>query len=130
MRPTEQLLKKELVSVAPYYQQLMDVTSAFSKEWNYSKTGGWIQKVFDNKKALLYLIPLRNEFSLGLTVREHERDILLKDREIGFVKEQLAQAKKYSEGYGMQFRITNKRSFSECVQFVKKIIALRSGKDR
>ncbi|MFZ1081668.1 MAG: DUF3788 family protein [Candidatus Kryptoniota bacterium] len=125
LTPTEEVLKKELASVAPCYHQLMDVTKTFSKEWNYSKSGGWMQKVFDNKKALLYLIPLRNKFSLSLTVRENEREVLLNDIEIDSHKEQLAQAKKYSEGYAMRFLINNKESFLETVLFIKKIIALR-----
>lgn len=125
LKPTDVLLKKELASVVPYYNQLMDIVKTFSKEWNYSKSGGWMQKIFDNKKALLYLIPLKNEFLLSLTVRENEREILLNDKEIESHKEQLAQAKKYSEGYAMRFLITNKKSFLETVSFVKKIIALR-----
>jgi hypothetical protein len=128
--PTDDLISKELAAVAPSYRQLMDVTSAFSTEWIFSKNSGWIQKVYDKKKALLYLVPLSDEFTLSMTVREREREILLRDSEISSLREQLAQAKKYSEGYAMQFRITNKKSFSECVRFVKKIIALRSGKDR
>ena len=107
----------------------MKNTKTFSKEWNYSKSSGWIQKVFDNKKALLYLIPLTNQFIISMTVRENEREILLNDKEIDFHKEQLKQAKKYSEGFAMRFSVSDKESFSSSIIFIMKIIALRKKKE-
>jgi hypothetical protein len=124
-KPTNGNLKKVLASTFSSYSQLMENTKAFSKEWNYSKSSGWMQKVFDNKKALLYLIPLTNQFLVSLTVRENEREILLNDKEIVFYKEQLSQAKKYSEGYTMRFSVTDKESFSRTILFIQKIIVLR-----
>jgi hypothetical protein len=127
-KPTNDNIKKVLASVFSYYNQFMENTKTFSKEWNYSKSSGWIQKVFDNKKALLYLIPLNNQFIISMTVRENEREILLNDKEIDFHKEQLKQAKKYSEGYAMRFSVTDKESFSRTLIFINKIIALREKK--
>jgi hypothetical protein len=124
-KPTDGNLKKVLTSTFSFYNQLLKHTNAFSREWNYSKSSGWMQKVFDNKKALLYLIPLSNQFLISLTVRENEREILLNDKEIEFYKERLSQAKKYSEGYAMRLSVTDKESFSRTILFIQKIIALR-----
>ena len=128
-KPTDDNIKKVLASAFSYYNQFMENTKAFSKEWNYSKSSGWIQKVFDNKKALLYLIPLTNQFMISLTVRKNEREILLNDKEIDFHKEQLKQAKKYSEGFAMRFSVTDKESFSNTIIFIMKIISLRKNKE-
>ena len=128
-KPTNDNIKKVLASAFPYYNQFMENTKAFSKEWNYSKSSGWIQKVFDNKKALFYFIPLTNQFMISLTVRENEREKLLNDKEIDFHKEQLKQAKKYSEGFAMRFSVTDKESFSGTIIFIKKIIALRKKRE-
>jgi len=127
--PTNDNIKKVLASTFSYYNQFMENTKAFSKEWNYSKSSGWVQKVFDNKKALFYLKLLTNKFLISLTVRENEREILLNDIEIDFHKEQLKQAKKYSEGYAMRFSVTDKESFSGTILFIKKIIVLRKKKE-
>jgi hypothetical protein len=124
-KPTNDNIKIALASTFSYYNQLMENTKAFSKEWNYSKSSGWMQKVFDNKKALFYLIPLTNQFLISMTVRENERETLLTDKEIDFYKDQLRQAKKYNEGYAMRFSVTDKESFSRTILFIKKIIALR-----
>ena len=125
-KPTNDNIKKVLASAFPYYNQFMENTKAFSKEWNYSKSSGWVQKVFDNKKALFYLIPLANQFIISLTVREEEREILLNDKEIDIYKEQLKEARKYSEGYAMRFSITDKKSFSGTIIYIQNLIALRN----
>ena len=127
-KSTNDNIQKVLANNFSYYNQFMKNTKAFSKEWNYSKSSGWIQKVFDNKKALLYLIPLTNQFLISLTVRENEGEILLNDKEIDFYKEQLKQAKKYSEGFAMRFSVIDKESFSRTLIFINKIITLRKMK--
>ena len=129
-KPAAENLKKVLASTFFYYNQLMRNTKAFSKEWNYSKSSGWIQKVFDNKKALLYLITMADQFIISLTVREKEREILLNDQEIDFYNEQLKQAKKYSEGFAMRFLVTDYESFSGTIIFIKKLIKIRRQKGR
>ena len=124
-RPTNDSLKRALGLAFSFYSQLMNSTSAFQHEWGYSKTGGWILKVFDSKKALLYIIPCSHSFVVSLTVRGKEREILVKDREIDFLREQLRNAKKFSEGYAMRLSVTDRESFSKIVQLTRKIIALR-----
>jgi Protein of unknown function (DUF3788) len=121
-KPTNENIKKVLASTFSYYNQLMENTKTFSKEWNYSKSSGWMQKVFDKKKALLYLLPLTNQFIISMAIRENEREILLKDKEIVL---QLKQAKKYSEGFAMRFVVTNEETFSRTTLFINKIITLR-----
>ena len=124
-KPATDNIKRVLASCFSYYNEFMETTKAFSKEWNYSKSSGWIQKLFDNKKALFLLIPHTNQFIISLTVREKESAILLNDKEIDFHKEQLKQAKKYNEGFAMRFSVTDKESFSKTIIFIKKIITLR-----
>ncbi|MGA2625180.1 MAG: DUF3788 family protein [Bacteroidota bacterium] len=124
-KPTNDSLKRALGLAFSYYDQLMATTSSFTREWGYSKTGGWMLKVFDSKKALLYITPLAHSFVVSLTVREKEREILLKDQDIDFHRQQLRNAKRFSEGYAMRFPVTDKESFSRTMQFTRKIIASR-----
>jgi len=42
-------------------------------------------RLFDRKKALLYLIPLHNAFKISLAMRENERDAFLGDDEMGIM---------------------------------------------
>ena len=124
-KPENAGIKSVLAGVFPCYCLLMDKTAAFAKEWNHSKSGGWMQKIFDNKKALLYLIPLRGEFLISMTIRENERELLLKDKEIKSYKDELKQAKKYSEGYAMRFSVADAAGFQKTLSFINKMIDLR-----
>jgi len=123
--PTDDNLNMVLASTFSYYNQLLEHAEGFSRKWNYSKSSGWMQKVFDRKKALFYVIPLANQFQISMAVREAEREILLTDRGLDFAKEQLRQAKKYNEGYAMRYLVVDAKSSSRTILFIKKLIALR-----
>jgi hypothetical protein len=123
--PTPDGLKKVLGGVFFKYDQLIRLADKFSSEWHYSPSGGWINKIADSKKVLFYLVPLYEEFLISLTVRENEREKLLKDKGIDLHHDQLKQAKKYSEGYAMRFTVSDKESFSSAALFIRKLIALR-----
>ncbi|MGZ7044413.1 MAG: DUF3788 family protein, partial [Methanobacterium sp.] len=59
--PTEKKLKQTLGVSYVYYYELMEIADSFLKDWNLSKSSGWMLKVHDKKKALFYLIPLNNK---------------------------------------------------------------------
>jgi hypothetical protein len=108
-----------------YYQKLTDTAGTFSQDWNFSKSSGWMLKVHDKKKALFYLIPLKNEFKISMAIRENERKTFLEDIELKIIHDILKSAKKYREGYALQFNIKNKGNFETVTLLIKKLIALR-----
>ena len=101
--PEETTLRAVLGSRFDDYEQLTVLASSYSQTWNFSKSSGWMLKVFDRKKALFYLIPLNNAFKISLTIRENEREKLLEDAELAGLREKISAAKKYPEGYALQF---------------------------
>lgn len=125
VKPTDRTIRSVLAKAFPFYDELMKIAGAFSKEWNYSKSSGWIQKISDSKKALFYVIPLKGSFKISLTVRENERDKLLSYQDLLDVYEQLETAKKYIEGYAMQFILKDKESYQKYLGLIKRIMELR-----
>jgi hypothetical protein len=81
--------------------------------------------VHDGKKALYYLIPLEQSFKISLTVREQEKAAFLSDKGLRQMHNQLSKAKKYPEGYALQFLIDDHTSFSELIIFIKKLTEIR-----
>ena len=110
----------------PYYEKLLALADDYSWEWNYINSSGWILKVYDSKKALFYLIPLKGGFKLSLTLRSTEHATFLRDRELAGVHAALSASKKYPEGFALQFDITNKSGFQPLELFITKLIALRA----
>jgi hypothetical protein len=101
------------------------LASAFACEWNFSKGSGWMLKVHDGKKALLYVIPLAGGFKISMAIRESERDALLADSDLTAMRDRLASAKHYSEGFALQFDIDETADFAPVESFLSKLIAAR-----
>ena len=125
-KPTDVNIENSLGKSYKFYLELEKLTNSFKREWNYSKNSGWMQKVFDQKKALFYLVPLVDSFKISLTVRENERISFLKDKLLKGIHPQLVDTKKYSEGFAVHFLITDRTSYLQCSSLIKKIIDQRS----
>jgi hypothetical protein len=107
------------------YQKIIDQTGSFLQEWAFSKSSGWMLKIHDRKKALLYLIPLNAGFRISLTIRENERNNFLCDDELINMHDQISSAKKYTEGFALQFDVANQKEYQPVEQFIRKLGALR-----
>jgi hypothetical protein len=88
-------------------------------------------KVRDRKKALFYLIPLNCGFKITLTIREIERrqflaDPALDDAALAPVRDAISAARKYPEGFAMQFEIGDGPESEPVTLFLPKLIAARS----
>jgi hypothetical protein len=83
-------------------------------------------KIYDRKKALLYLIPLNDGFKISLAIRENERETFLRDNELGIMHDKISSSKKYTEGFALQFDIANKNEFQPVELFIRKLIVIRA----
>ena len=125
-RPSEQSLQVALRSADGAYRTLLELAGSFVQEWTFSKSSGWMLKIHDRKKALLYLIPLNREFKVSLAIRESERDTFLRDGDLTGLHEQISSARKYSEGFALQFEIAGDPDFGPVELFIRKLIAERA----
>ncbi|MGB9978794.1 DUF3788 family protein [Methanobacterium sp.] len=125
-KPDEQKLQSAFGEIYNYYEKLIGAADTFSQDWNFSKSSGWMLKVHDKKKALFYLIPLKNEFKISMAIRENERKTFLEDIELEMIHDMLKSAKKYREGYALQFDVKNDSYFEITALLIEKLIVLRS----
>ncbi|MEI8279594.1 MAG: DUF3788 family protein [Bacteroidota bacterium] len=123
--PSSASLESALGKMYLHYNELILIVSKFKATWNYTPSGGWMQKIADSKKALLYVIPERKSFIISLTIRETERELLLKDTTILSLQEELYSAKKFSEGYHLKMGVSNKKQFAVAILFINALIKLR-----
>jgi len=124
-KPTEDALKLELGSVYKHYQRLMIIADSFIMTWNYSKSSGWILKAHDKKKALFYIIPLKNEFIISTAIRENERKTFLKDNELKKIHNTIKSAKEYREGFALRFTVNDNTDFDIIESLIKKLTIIR-----
>jgi hypothetical protein len=95
IKPTEQALQDNLSNVFELYKKISEFTLSYKKDWVFTKNSGWILKIFDNKKALFYIIPLKHQIKISMAIRENERNSFLKEESLNMYHERLQSAKKY-----------------------------------
>ena len=125
-KPTEQNIQTSLGSMFTYFKKIVGLANSYSQEWTFTKSSGWILKIYDRKKALLYLIPLKDGFKISLAIREDERKAFLSNDELEVMHDKIFSSKKYSEGYALQFDIANKKDFQPVELFIRNLIVIRA----
>ena len=126
VKPSDQALQGALGSAYPSYREVVVLASSFSQDWTFAKSSGWMLKISDRKKALLYLIPLNDGFRISVAVREDEREAFLQDDELAMMRDKISASRKYPEGFALQFDVTNERDFQPLTLLIRKLIALRA----
>jgi hypothetical protein len=124
-KPTEAALKVSLGRTFVYYEKVNEIAGSFKKDWTFTKGSGWILKIHTKKKALLYLIPLQGNFKISLTIRQSEREVFLQDKDLYYLHDAITSAKKYPEGFALQFLICDENDFCLFESFFRKLIAAR-----
>jgi hypothetical protein len=123
--PEPDELTAALGDASPSWSSLVRASSGFGSQWSFTGRGGWMLKVFDRKKALLYLVPLREAFRVSLTIREAERTAFLDDESLAQLHDQMRDAKRFPEGYALYFEVTGAIDIRPLESFVGKLVAVR-----
>ncbi|MHC4599463.1 MAG: DUF3788 family protein [Planctomycetota bacterium] len=124
-KPGGKALKEALGKAHPLYMELMDLCGDFKMEWKFYKSSGWILKVFDRKKALFWLVPLKNKVRISFALREEERKAVRKMKIVAHWLEDLKAAKKYPEGYAFRIEVGTKKASKEACRIVREVMSRR-----
>ncbi|PKM66086.1 MAG: hypothetical protein CVU95_12180 [Firmicutes bacterium HGW-Firmicutes-2] len=123
LQPTDEMLEDALGRTYKYYTVLIKLTGDFDKKWTFYK--GWSLKIFDKKKALLYMVPHEDGFIVSMAIREKEKETLLENPKLDFAHNQLNESEKIMEGYVIQFEVEQDESAQKCFEFVEALIGMR-----
>lgn len=127
--PGEELLRSTLGKAYSSFIKLDELTADFSHEWKfYNKKSGWIYKIFDKKKSLCWITPLKEYYNMVLSLREQEREIVLKKNISKEINEKLVSSKKYPEGYALSLKIQKKDDYHHAEQLLLTLMELRKKK--
>ncbi len=126
LQPTAETLSLALGPASGCYEQLLAATPGYVQAWNYSKGSGWMLKIHDGRKALLYVIPLRESFRASMAIREPEREALLADDRLAAVHAVLAAARRAPEGFACFFDVGSASELAPVEQLVRRLVELRS----
>jgi hypothetical protein len=123
--PTEDGLETTLGAAIGRFDVIRGLAADFDQEWSFYRGSGWMLRIHDSRKALLYLIPLRGSFRLSMAIREAERDALAADPELAALHPMLLAARKLPEGFALTFDVDGEGDFGALRSFVEKLVAAR-----
>ncbi|MBI9063693.1 MAG: DUF3788 domain-containing protein, partial [Marinilabiliaceae bacterium] len=112
IEPASQDLVNRLASSYALWQHIYDfVFRQYPKciaEWNYpGKKYGWSFRIKDKKRAIIYLLPREGYFKVAFVFGQKATDAIMESDISDSIKAELAQARKYAEGRGINFDIRN-----------------------
>jgi len=110
IEPTQQDLQENLASTYALWQRICDVVMsqypAGLAQWNYpGKKYGWSFRIKDKKRAIIYLLPRDGYFKVAFVFGQKATDAILESDVSDAIKTELAQARKYAEGRGINFDV-------------------------
>jgi hypothetical protein len=116
--PTDYLLERHLGKAIHFYRRILSVSGNCRRQWQFNRGNGWILKVHDAYKPLYYLIAFDEGIEISLTVRESEREDILKNGGRDASIPELVEGTKYSGGYALRFEIENEVNCSSVSRFL------------
>ena len=115
--PNYESLKNSLGTTYEFWQSLVDyVYSVYPKaieEWNFSKSAGWIFRLKDKKRMIIYLLPRENFFKVVLVFGNKATDEVLKSEVAIEIKTELKTARVYAEGRSIQIEVKEEKTVND-----------------
>ena len=117
LMPNNESLKNSLGTTYEFWQSLVDyVYSVYPKtieEWNFSKSAGWIFRLKDKKRMIIYLLPRENFFKVVLVFGNKATDEVLKSEVAIEIKSELQTARVYAEGRSIQIEVKEEKTVDD-----------------
>jgi len=123
--PNDKMLTVELGKS----KEFLDKTCLFIKEeykdlrleWKfYGQKSGWILKLFNNKRNVLFIVPCVEHFRTVFTFGDKAVDEVIANGLISeFIKQQLITAPKYREGRTIQLEVKSKADYENIIELIK-----------
>ena len=121
--PTMAMLDQDLKAGKTHLDSIIDfIKSSYGDvqpEWkHYGKKSGWILKLFNKKRNVLFVVPCEGYFRVAFTLGDKATDKVYQTQLPEAIKTQLASAKKYAEGRTIQIEV---RTDEDCQNIIKLI---------
>jgi hypothetical protein len=125
-KPDQAALDEVLGETSPLFGELLafseEVKPGLKREWKfYGKKHGWQLKVFDRKRAALYLIPHEGSFLAGMALRPAAVEAVKASNLPRQLIDEITSAKAYREGAPARVEVHS----AEHVVLIKELMRLK-----
>ncbi|WP_299994520.1 DUF3788 domain-containing protein [Marinifilum sp. N1E240] len=123
-KPTQNDVGNKLNTLYPIWERIYQLVYSKYRNgvdgWNYpGKKYGWSFLIKDKKRAIIYFLPRDGYFKVAFVFGQKAYDEIMQSNISEAIKTDLSQAKKYSEGRGVQINITNDHLLTDIEQLIE-----------
>ena len=109
--PTDAALTATLAKSAPLWRELLTHFADLDPLWNFSgKSTGWGLRLKSGDRIIVYMTPCNGHFLTSFVLGEKAMQEARK-----LDREELTNARKYAEGYGVRFAIRTREDVSTVI---------------
>ena len=123
--PVEETLEVALGEAIGRFDIVRGLAVNYEQEWSYFRGSGWMLRISDGRKALCYLVPLRNGFKLSMAIREAEREAFSADPALEPLRPAIETSRKVPEGFALAFDVDASGDFGPLRSLIEKLVAFR-----
>ncbi len=124
VEPDDRMLSQELGKAKEYLDKIgsfiKDQYGDLNLDWKfYGQKSGWILKMFNKKRNVLFIVPCSGYFKTAFTFGDKAVDEIIRCGLPDFIKQDLLAAKKYSEGRTIQLDIKSLEQFENIIELIR-----------
>lgn len=123
IEPNEKMLRYDLGTCEKYFDSICNhVKKDFGElafEWKfYSKKSGWILKMLNKARNILFIIPNTKSFTVVFIFGGKATEYILSSDLPEHIKQELFQAKNYAEGKTIRLNVKNKADVDHILSLI------------
>ena len=124
VEPNDKMLAYDLAEANDLFNKIKQfIENEFGNitpEWKfYNKKSGWILKIFNKKRNVLFIVPCNKFFRVVFTFGEKATNLIYNSELPVFIKEKLFNAKKYKEGRTIQLEVKDEDDLNNILLIIR-----------
>jgi len=124
VEPNDKMMTYELGETNEYLTRICKFIEKeygdLKREWKfYGKKSGWLLKLFNKKRNVLFIVPCTGHFRTVFTLGDKAADSVMISTLPEKIKEEFINVKKYREGRTIQIEIKSKADLENILQLIK-----------
>ena len=124
IEPTDKMLSLDLASSITYFNIICEFIDTkygnLNPEWKYyNKKSGWILKLLNRKRNVLFVVPCNKYFRTAFTFGDKASEIVFNSELPEVIKKDLFETKKYAEGRTIQVEVKNEIDLNNILKLIQ-----------
>ena len=124
LQPTFDMFAKDLSHTWNYFRKICEFIESeygsLRKEWKYyGKKSGWVVKLINAKRNVMFVVPLLNHFRVAFTFGDKATEVVLSSELPKGIKDELSLTRKYAEGRTIQLEVNNEEDFNSVIELIR-----------